>query len=160
MIGVITSVVAGSGGGVTGVAAVLRDLTSVREMEEQVRRAERLSALGVLAAGIAHEVRNPLAGVRGAAQLLGSEIRDNQALAPYTDVIVREVDRLDRIVTGLLPFASPRTFSYGPVNIHSVLTASSSSNSHAPRRASASSVSTICPSSRPAETRNSSRRSS
>lgn len=121
MIGVITSVVAGSGGGVTGVAAVLRDLTSVREMEEQVRRAERLSALGVLAAGIAHEVRNPLAGVRGAAQLLGSEIRDNQALVPYTDVIVREVDRLDRIVTGLLPFASPRTFSYGPVNIHSVL---------------------------------------
>lgn len=121
MIGVITSVVAGSGGGVTGVAAVLRDLTSVREMEEQVRRAERLSALGVLAAGIAHEVRNPLAGVRGAAQLLGSEIRGNQALVPYTDVIVREVDRLDRIVTGLLPFASPRTFSYGPVNIHSVL---------------------------------------
>ncbi len=120
-IGVMTSVVTGSGGGITGVVAVLRDLTSVREMEEQVRRAERLSALGVLAAGIAHEVRNPLAGVRGAAQLLRSEIRGNQALVPYTDVIVREVDRLDRIVTGLLPFASPRTFSYGPVNIHSVL---------------------------------------
>ncbi len=58
-----------------GVVLILRDLSRVRELEEAVRRADRLSMLGTLAAGLAHEIKNPLGGIKGAAQLLDLDYR-------------------------------------------------------------------------------------
>jgi two-component system nitrogen regulation sensor histidine kinase GlnL len=97
---------------------VLRDLSRVRELEEQLRRSDRLAALGVLAAGVAHEVRNPLAGVRAAAQLLEREPIFPAGLREFTGVIIREVDRLNRLVDDLLTFAGRRPPTIAACNLN------------------------------------------
>jgi two-component system nitrogen regulation sensor histidine kinase GlnL len=102
------SLVSDAEGRTRGVVLVLRDLSRVRELEEQLRRSDRLAALGVLAAGVAHEVRNPLVGVRAAAQLLEREPAFPPGLREFTGVIIREVDRLNRLVDDLLTFAGRR----------------------------------------------------
>ena len=102
------SLVSDAEGRTRGVVLVLRDLSRVRELEEQLRRSDRLAALGVLAAGVAHEVRNPLVGVRAAAQLLEREPAFPPVLREFTGVIIREVDRLNHLVDDLLTFAGRR----------------------------------------------------
>ncbi len=104
-----------------GIVLVLRDMSRVRELEEHVRRSDRLAALGVLAAGVAHEVRNPLVGVRGAAQLLEREPGFPPALREFTGIIIREVDRLNRIVGDLLAFAGQPSLQVRPCNVHRVM---------------------------------------
>jgi two-component system nitrogen regulation sensor histidine kinase GlnL len=117
----VASQVSGPGGECRGAVLVLRDLSSVRELEEQVRRSERLAGLGVLAAGLAHEVRNPLVGVRAAAQLLAKEPAFPPALHEFTDVIIREVDRLNRLVDELLALAGTRPVRRRPCNVNQVV---------------------------------------
>jgi two-component system nitrogen regulation sensor histidine kinase GlnL len=102
------SLISDAEGRTRGAVLVLRDLSRVRELEEQVRRSDRLAALGVVAAGLAHEVRNPLVGVRAAAQLLEREPDFPAPLREFTGVIIREVDRLNRLVDDLLTFAGRR----------------------------------------------------
>ncbi len=104
-----------------GIVLVLRDLSRVRELEGRVRRSDRLAALGVLAAGVAHEVRNPLVGIRGSAQLLEREPGFPSELREFTGVIIRQVDRLNRIVDGLLAFAGERPLALQPCNVHQIL---------------------------------------
>lgn len=104
-----------------GVVLALRDLSRVRELEEQVRRSERLAALGGLAAGVAHEVRNPLAGVRAAAQLLEREPAFPAALREYTGVIIREVDRLNHLVDDLLTFTGRRPPAIAACNLNQLV---------------------------------------
>ncbi|MFQ5881417.1 MAG: nitrogen regulation protein NR(II) [Candidatus Methylomirabilales bacterium] len=81
-----------------GVVAIFQDLTERRQMEEQLRHADRLAAVGQLAASIAHEVRNPLAAISGSIQLLQEEIR-GQGHERLLGVILREADRL-KLITG------------------------------------------------------------
>jgi two-component system nitrogen regulation sensor histidine kinase GlnL len=104
-----------------GTILVLRDLTNIRELEEAVRRADRLSSLGTLAAGLAHEIKNPLGGIKGAAQLLEMELPENAELRDYTRVMLKEVQRVNRIVEDLLELASPRRLELGKVNLHKIL---------------------------------------
>ncbi|MBI4537860.1 MAG: PAS domain-containing protein [candidate division NC10 bacterium] len=117
----VASVLSDAGGTSRGVVLALRDLSRVSDLEEQVRRSERLAALGILAAGIAHEVRNPLVGVRGAAQLLEKEAAFPDQLREYTQMIVRQVDRLNRIVNDLLALGAQRPLEARPCNVHQVL---------------------------------------
>lgn len=91
-----------------------------RELEAQVRRAERLSTLGTLAGGLAHEVRNPLAGIRASAQMLAEESDDPEA-GEYLSVIQNEADRLDRLIETLLDYARPEHVEVGPVGLNQVL---------------------------------------
>lgn len=91
----------------TGLLVLLSDLARRKEIEEEIRRAERLAALGRLSAGVAHEVRNPLAGIRTTAELLRERVAGDDRLARFVEVILEEAERLDRIVGSLLQFAKP-----------------------------------------------------
>ncbi len=117
----VASLVSDPHGKTRGVVLVLRDLSRVRDLEEQVRRSDRLAALGVLAAGVAHEVRNPLVGVRAAAQLMQKEPDFPPDLSEFTGVIIRQVDRLNRLVDGLLDLAGQRPLRIQPCNVHWVV---------------------------------------
>jgi len=86
----------------------LHDLTSMRRMQQELRRHERLATLGQLSAGVAHEIRNPLAGIGTSAQVLLKRFETGDDRARFAQVILDEVARLDRIVTSLLQYARPR----------------------------------------------------
>ncbi len=104
-----------------GTIVILRDLSNIRELEETVRHADRLSSLGTLAAGLAHEIKNPLGGIKGAAQLLEMELAEDHEMREYTRVVLKEVQRVNRIVEELLTLASPRPLQLEEVNLHKVL---------------------------------------
>src|SRR5207245_16236 len=91
------------------VLLTLRDLTQPRRMQQELRRNERLATLGQLSAGVAHEIRNPLAGISTSAQVLLRRFEPRDDRARFVQVIRDEVERLDRIVTSLLQYARPRT---------------------------------------------------
>ena len=93
---------------VRGIILIFQDITKMTEMEEQVRRQERLATVGSLAAGIAHEIRNPLGSISGSIQVLQGELDlqgDNKHLM---DIVLRETDRLNTIITEFLEYARPQ----------------------------------------------------
>jgi two-component system, NtrC family, nitrogen regulation sensor histidine kinase GlnL len=117
----VVSLVSDPTGENRGIVLVLRDLSRVRDMEDQLRRSDRLAALGVLAAGVAHEVRNPLVGIRAAAQLMEGEPAFPPSMREFTGIIIRQVDRLNRIVSELLTFAGQQPLQRRPCNINQIL---------------------------------------
>jgi len=103
-----------------GAVLVLHDLTLQHTLEATTRRADRLAALGTVASGLAHEIRNPLGGIKGAAQLLRGAVSDPE-LEHCTDIIIREVDRLDGLIEQLRELSTPPRLRLEAVNIHRVL---------------------------------------
>lgn len=97
-----------------GLVVVFQDLTDRRRIEEQLRQADRLAAAGHLAAGIAHEIRNPLAAISGCIEVLRGQLplapQDRQLL----DVVLREAQRLKLITGQFLDFVKPRQVTAGP----------------------------------------------
>jgi two-component system sensor histidine kinase PilS (NtrC family) len=96
--------------GVThGVIAVFQDVTGVKNMERQMAHAERLAAIGRMAAGIAHEIRNPLASMSGSIQILSADLDPllDHSGKRLINIITRETDRLNRIITEFLLYTSP-----------------------------------------------------
>jgi two-component system nitrogen regulation sensor histidine kinase GlnL len=108
-------------GTVEGGVAVLRDLSRIRQLENEVRRGETLAAAGRMAVGVAHEIRNPLGAIRGAVQLLARELSPEPRLAEYTDVLLKEVDRVNRIIETLLDLGRPVQVRRVPLNLHQIL---------------------------------------
>jgi len=104
-----------------GAALILHDLTIERGLETDVQRAQSLAQLGVLVAGLAHEIRNPLGGIRGAVQLLAAEIGPHPAAGEYVELVLREVDRLSKLLEQLLELRPRGAFDPQPVNIHRVI---------------------------------------
>jgi two-component system sensor histidine kinase HydH len=104
--------------GRSGKVFILRDLRQIRALEAEVQQSEKLAAVGRLAAGIAHEVRNPLSSMRGLARFLGRNLEDNSREAEYLKVMIEEIDRLNRVITGLLDFAKPRQADLKPVDLN------------------------------------------
>ncbi len=96
-----------SEGAPVGLVEVVKDLTEVRRLEEAVREGRTLAALGEMAAGLAHEVRNPLGGIKGFASLLARDIAPDDPRAPLVGRIVEGVDALNRIVTDFLAYGAP-----------------------------------------------------
>jgi two-component system sensor histidine kinase PilS (NtrC family) len=90
-----------------GYAVIFQDLTPFRAMEEQVRRSERLADLGRLAAGLAHELRNPLAAMTGSVELLRDAAREDGDAQRLMDILLREASRLNRLVSRFLQFTRP-----------------------------------------------------
>ncbi|MBI4846716.1 MAG: PAS domain S-box protein [Candidatus Omnitrophica bacterium] len=106
-IGITTSLLRDKKNTLLGIVVTFKDLGHIKHLEEQMRRADRLAAVGSLAAGIAHEIRNPLGSVKGLVQLLQEDLKEDDRKKSYTDVIVKEVDRLNKVVEELLSFARP-----------------------------------------------------
>lgn len=93
----------------------------LRESFEAMKRAERLSALGQLSAGLAHEIRNPLASISGAAGILRRHPGSEQKCQECLSIIDRETRRLNRLLTNFLDFARPRAPNYRVVDVNGVL---------------------------------------
>jgi two-component system nitrogen regulation sensor histidine kinase GlnL len=108
-------------GTVQGGVAVLRDLSRIRQLEAEVRRGETLAAAGRMAVGLAHEIRNPLGAIRGAVQLLSRELAAQPKLREYTDVLLTEVDRVNRSIEMLLDLARPVQLRPVPLNLHQLV---------------------------------------
>jgi two-component system nitrogen regulation sensor histidine kinase GlnL len=106
---------------VSGTALVVHDLSYQKTLEESANRNASLARLGTLVAGLAHEVRNPLAGIKGAAQLLAGRLAEQPELTEYTAVIAREVNRLSALVEDLLTLGTPPKPRLAPLNIHRVI---------------------------------------
>jgi two-component system sensor histidine kinase HydH len=111
-----TPIKGGEGGG-DGAVIVLRDLSEIKLLQEKVKRSEKLAAIGELAAGVAHEIRNPLSSIRGFAQFLRHSLKDKPQEKEYAETMVTEVDRINRVVTDLLTFARPMTVEISPTDI-------------------------------------------
>src|SRR5437899_9446847 len=120
-VSLVTAALFGKDGNVGGAVAVLRDLSRIRQLEAEVRRGETLAAAGRMAVGLAHEVRNPLGAIRGAVQLLKRELGPDSRLGEYTDVLMTEVDRVNRIIEMLLDLARPVQLRPVPLNLHQLL---------------------------------------
>jgi len=104
-------------GGCVGAVLVLRDLREIKLLQEEVKRSEKLAAIGELAAGVAHEIRNPLSSIRGFAQFLRHSLKDKPQEKEYAETMVSEVDRINRVVTDLLTFARPMAVDIAPTDI-------------------------------------------
>ena len=105
-----------------GLVLLLHNLSHQKELAEEQQRDDRLTSLGVVAAGLAHEIKNPLAGIRGAAQLLQSRVRTDQSVAKYTTIMIHEIDRLSALLEQLLELSACPQFDPQPVNIHKTIT--------------------------------------
>ena len=108
-------------GKIIGAGEIFQDLLKIKELEERVSREDRLASLGKFAAGIAHEVRNPLASIKGFAQYLKGKFSLKGSESYYTDIIIEEVERLDKIVSALLNFAKPKPLHIEMHNINSII---------------------------------------
>jgi len=90
-----------------GHTLIFQDITKFKEMEEQMKRVDKMAAVGVLAAGMAHEIRNPLASLSGSIQMLKSELSLDHQQEHLMEITLRESERLNALITDFLLFAQP-----------------------------------------------------
>jgi two-component system sensor histidine kinase HydH len=100
---------------------LLRDISEIAHLKQEVERRERLASLGSLAAGIAHEIRNPLSSIKGFATYFKERYHDVPEDQNTADIMIREVERLNRVIGQLLEFARPLNVRKKTVNIASVI---------------------------------------
>jgi PAS domain S-box-containing protein len=93
---------------VVGVTIAFKDLNQMRSLQARLHQADQLMALGTVTAGVAHEIRNPLASLRGLTELLGRDIAADDSRRRYVDTMLQSIDRLNRLIEDLLLFSSPR----------------------------------------------------
>jgi two-component system sensor histidine kinase HydH len=107
-----------------GRVLLMYDLSELKRLEKEVQRHDRLVALGKMAAGVAHEVRNPLSSIKGFATLLGSKFKDGSQEHEAADLLVEEAERLNRSITELLNYARPTALRKEPVNLGDIVDSS------------------------------------
>jgi two-component system nitrogen regulation sensor histidine kinase GlnL len=103
----------------TGVI-LIKDNTFTKELLEDSQQVEYLATLSTLSAGMAHEIRNPLSGIRGSAQLLLKDLQSNDQ-REYIEIVIAEVDRINRLVTKMMDLSHPSSENFNQTNIHQVL---------------------------------------
>jgi PAS domain S-box-containing protein len=108
-------------GEVLGVVMIFEDVTKGVQLEAEMRRISELAAIGQLAASIAHELRNPLSSIKGAAQYLRNEYSDHKAICEFLDIIVDEVNALNKVTTEFLDFARPAKLTLRETDINDIL---------------------------------------
>jgi PAS domain S-box-containing protein len=104
-----------------GKIVVFRDLTNVYKIQEEILRMDRLVSLGKLASGIAHELRNPLAGIKTTAQALGEEMSGEDSRREYLHRITKEIDRLNDLLKTFFSFAKPQNLNLVHCHIKEII---------------------------------------
>jgi PAS domain S-box-containing protein len=104
-----------------GKIVVFRDLTNVYKIQEEILRMDRLVSLGKLASGIAHELRNPLAGIKTTAQALGEEMSGDDSKREYLNRITKEIDRLNDLLKTFFSFAKPQNLNLVHCHIKDII---------------------------------------
>jgi len=105
----------------TGLVGVFKDLTQIRELEEEMRRKDWLASLGEMSAGMAHEIRNPLGALAGAMQMLRKDATGDETNCRLMDIAIREATRLDNIITEFLQYARPPALNLVEHDLNKVL---------------------------------------
>lgn len=131
-VGYAISPLVGETGGTTGLILTFQDLTEIRTMEENVRRKDRLAAVGRVAAGLAHEIRNPLGAMRGAIQVLQAQTPPESSQASLMEIILRESDRLNKIITNFLTYARPRVSNFSEIDVREAVSDTFTLLKHSP----------------------------
>jgi len=108
-------------GGILGLVIIFEDVTKEIQMESEMRRISELASIGQLAASIAHELRNPLSSIKGAAQYLRNEYADHQGVREFLDIIVDEVNVLNKVTTEFLDFARPLKLNLRETDVNDVI---------------------------------------
>jgi two-component system sensor histidine kinase AtoS len=116
-----TSLIRDERGDVIGALLVFNDLTDIKRIESEMWRADKLASLGTLAAGMAHEIKNPLVSIKTFAQLLPSKYEDKDFRDTFSSITVDEVERINTIVEKLLEFARPSAPTFGQVDVIEVI---------------------------------------
>ena len=119
--GYATTIARGRNGEEQGLLVTFQDLTQLKKVEEQLTRSDRLAAVGRMASGMAHEIRNPLASISGSVQLLMEGTEPSAEDRRLMKIVVKEAERLSGLLTDFLTFARPKTPVKEPVNVVSVL---------------------------------------
>ena len=101
----------------TGYVYAFADLTEIRRLEREVRMRDRLAAIGRMAGGIAHEIRNPLTSIAGSVQVLDGISELNADQKALVDIVLRESDRLNAIITDFLMYAREKTYKMAVVDL-------------------------------------------
>lgn len=104
-----------------GSLVVIEDITERRRLEERLFQNQKLAAIGELAAGIAHEIRNPLASISGSIQMLKAEFPPGDDNEKLTEIILRETGRLNQLINDFLSYARPRPASRTPLRLRETL---------------------------------------
>jgi len=109
------------GGAPAGRILFFQDMTKMREIEEEMKRVEGLALVGELAAGIAHEIRNPMASISGSIQMLKESLEMDDVKAKLMDIMLREINRLNTLVSDFLLFARPKPSSVQTVDLNQLI---------------------------------------
>lgn len=121
LLGVTISPLRNEQGAQMGIIGTFQDLTQIRNLEEEMRKKDRLATVGEMAAGMAHEIRNPLASLSGSIEVLKSELRLDDESRKLMEIAVKEADRLNSIITQFLLYARPLPPRRRRANLHSLL---------------------------------------
>lgn len=106
-----------------GCRAIQDNLNKLRELERQLSHSETLATVGEMAAGLAHEIKNPLAGIAGAIQVLGDTLPRDDERRPVVERVLEQVRRIDGTVRDLLAYARPKAAKLAPTDLHEVIDA-------------------------------------
>lgn len=120
-VGITTSLLKDSHDAISGAVAIFRDISQIKDLQERIRRSDRLSLIGQLATCVAHEIRSPLTSISGFAQLLVSE-KAKEKSDEYAKIIMREVERIDKTITDILGFAKEIKVEKKPVCVNDIVT--------------------------------------
>ena len=106
---------------IKGLIVFFTDLTEINKLNELLQRSERLAALGEMAAGVAHEIRNPLNSIRGFSQLFNENMVSEDKTKEFSEIIIKEVDRLNGLVVDLLDFSREQNISKREMDIRPLI---------------------------------------
>lgn len=104
-----------------GIGIILRDLKEIQKLQEELNRKDRLASVGQLAAGIAHEIRNPLSTIKGFARIFEENAREDSEEKTLAQIMNQEICRVDKVIADLLEFSKPNTLTKSVVSLQKII---------------------------------------